>query len=209
VREACGGPAMLVYSRHGYGRSAVVSEPRSVAYMHDEARDVLPPLLAILGLHRPVLVGHSDGASIALLYAGMGHPVAGLVLLAPHVFVEDETIAGIEAARWAFEHGDLRGRLARHHADPDSTFRGWNDVWLSPAFRTWNIEDSLAVIRCPLLLIQGLDDEYGTTAQLDTIEVQVGGHVQRLELAGAGHAPHLDQPAATLQATASFVNGLR
>jgi pimeloyl-ACP methyl ester carboxylesterase len=205
LRAACGDPATLVYSRHGYGRSAVVRAPRPVRYMHDEAWEVLPALLAALGIQRPVLVGHSDGASIALLHAGAGHPVAGLALLAPHAFVEDRTIAGIEAARHAFETGDLRERIARHHDDPDATFRGWNDVWLSPAFRSWSIEDHLANVHAPVLLVQGTDDEYGTMAQLDAIGSRVRGPVERLELTGAGHAPHLDAPIATVDAVARFV----
>jgi pimeloyl-ACP methyl ester carboxylesterase len=205
VRAACGNPATLVYSRHGYGRSAVVRSPRPVRYMHDEALDVLPELLAAVGIERPVVVGHSDGASIALIYAGAGHPVAGLALLAPHVFVEDRTIAGIEAAKRAYATDNLRERLARHHDDPDATFRGWNDVWLSPAFRSWNIEDYLPGVEAPVLLVQGTADEYGTMAQLDTIGSRVRGHVDRVEVTAAGHSPHLDASAATVDAVARFV----
>jgi pimeloyl-ACP methyl ester carboxylesterase len=205
VRAACGNPATLVYSRHGYGRSAVVPERRPVRYMHDEALDILPALLAAVGIERPILVGHSDGASIALVHAGAGHSVAGLVLLAPHAFVEDRTIAGIAAAKDAYATGDLRERLARYHDDPDATFRGWNDVWLSPAFRSWSIADHLSGVSAPVLLVQGTDDEYGTMAQLDTIESQVRGPVERVELPGGGHAPHLDAPAATIDRVARFV----
>jgi pimeloyl-ACP methyl ester carboxylesterase len=205
VRAARGTPAILVYSRHGYGHSVVVREPRPVRYMHDEALVVLPALLATFRIERPILVGHSDGASIALIHAGAGHPVAGLVLLAPHVFVEDRTIAGIDAAKHAYETEDLRNRLARYHDDPDATFRGWNDIWLSPAFRTWSIEDDLPGVTAPVLLVQGTADEYGTMAQLDTIASRVCGPVERVEVAGARHSPHLDAPAATVDAVASFV----
>jgi pimeloyl-ACP methyl ester carboxylesterase len=176
--------------------------------MHEEAITVLPLLLAALDLHRPVLVGHSDGASIALLHAGMGQTVAGLVLLAPHVFVEDRTIAGIKAAKLAYEQRDLRERLARHHADVDQTFWGWNNVWLSPSFRAWDIQDHLSRIKVPVLLVQGVEDEYGTTAQLDAIEARIAGPVRRVELGGAGHAPHHDQPEQTLDAVISFIRRL-
>jgi pimeloyl-ACP methyl ester carboxylesterase len=209
VRAACGGPRTIVYSRHGYGRSAPPEPPtRTVRYLHDEAQVVLPELLARLGVERPVLIGHSDGASIALLHAGAGHPVAGLVLIAPHVFVEDRSIAGIEAARRAYERGGLRTRLARHHEDVDLMFRGWNDVWRSPAFRSWDITDHLAAITCPVLLVQGADDAYGTLAQLDAIEAGVRGDVDRLVLAGVGHAPQFEAPDAVLPAIAHFLGGL-
>jgi pimeloyl-ACP methyl ester carboxylesterase len=206
VRAAVGAPAMVVYSRHGYGHSDPVPEPRPVTYMHDEADDVLPALLAHLGIERPLLVGHSDGASIALLYAGAGHPVAGLVLLAPHVFVEDCSIDGIAAAREAYEGTDLRARVARHHVDADSTFRGWNDVWLSADFRDWDITDRLGAIDVPVLVVQGTDDQYGSLAQLDAIEHGVTGPVTRLVLPDVGHASHLEAPSATLSAVATFIN---
>ncbi len=196
---------MLVYSRHGYGRSAPARLPRPVTYMHHEADVVLPALLASFGIERPVLVGHSDGASIALLYAGAGHPVAELVLLAPHVFVEDVSVEAIAAARTAYATTDLRQRLARHHDDVDATFRGWNDVWLSPAFRSWNIEDRLANVTCPVLVVQGADDPYGTTAQLDAIEAGNGGTTQRVLLPAVGHAPHLEATEATVDAVARFL----
>lgn len=166
VAERAGSPTVLVYARHGHGWSAPAELPRPVSYLHHEADDVLPALLDAVGVASPVLVGHSDGASIALLYAGAGHSVAGLVCLAPHVFVEPESIAGIEAARAQHAVTDLGARLARYHADPDATFRGWNDVWLSPAFRIWNIEDRLGAVHAPVLLVQGTEDQYGTMAQL-------------------------------------------
>lgn len=203
--DATGCP-VLVYSRAGYGRSSPAALPRAPDYMHVEALTVLPALLDRLGVADPILVGHSDGASIGLLHAGAGkRPVRALVALAPHVFVEDMAIASIAEARRQFETTDLRERLARRHADPDAAFRGWNDIWLAPAFRRWNIEACLSGVRCPLLLIQGRDDEYGSAAQLDAIERQVGGTVARLELADCRHSPHRDQPEATLAAIAAFV----
>jgi pimeloyl-ACP methyl ester carboxylesterase len=205
VRAAAGGPAVLVYSRAGYGRSAAAHLPRPVTYMHIEADDVLPALLAQLGIERPVLIGHSDGASIALLFAGAGRPVAGLVLIAPHVFVEEVSIRSIFAAREAFETTDLRARMGRYHDDVDAAFRGWNDVWLSPEFRSWNIEDRLPAVRCPLLLVQGADDPYGTTAQLDAIEAGVCGPTRRVLIPNVGHAPHLEAPDVTTEAVAEFL----
>jgi pimeloyl-ACP methyl ester carboxylesterase len=205
VADATGSPA-LVYSRAGYGRSSPAALPRAPDYMHVEALTVLPALLDRLGIVDPVLVGHSDGASIALLHAGSGkRPVRALVALAPHVFVEDMSIASIAEARRQYETTDLREKLARRHADPDAAFRGWNDIWLAPAFRSWNIEACLPGVRCPLLLIQGRDDEYGSAAQLDAIERQVGGKVARIELADCRHSPHRDQPETTLAAIADFV----
>ena len=205
VAAATGCP-VLVYSRAGYGRSSPAALPRAPDYMHVEALTVLPALLDRLGIADPILVGHSDGASIALLHAGSGkRPVRALVALAPHVFVEDISIASIDEVRRQYETTDLREKLARRHADPDAAFRGWNDIWLAPAFRSWNIEACLPGVRCPLLLIQGRDDEYGSAAQLDAIERQVGGKVARIELADCRHWPHRDQPEATLAAIADFV----
>lgn len=199
----------LIYSRAGYGRSTSLSTARGPSYMHDEALVTLPALLEALALRDTILVGHSDGASIALIHAGARiRPVRALVALAPHVFVEELSIASIGEARLAYENTDLRLRLARHHADVEGAFRGWNDVWLSPAFRHWNIELSLTGIECPLLLIQGRDDEYGTMAQLDAIERHVSGPVERAELADCGHSPHRDQPQATLAAIADFISAL-
>ncbi|HEY5664917.1 MAG TPA: alpha/beta hydrolase [Ilumatobacter sp.] len=208
VAAAAGGAATLVYSRHGHGASARAAMPRPVGYMHHEADVVLPELLDALGIDAPVLVGHSDGASIALLYAGAGHRVAGLVCIAPHVFVEPESVAGIEAAKVAFDTTDLRERMARHHDDPDHVFTGWNDVWRSAAFRAWNIEDRLGAISAPVLAVQGADDQYGTLAQLDAIAAGVGGRCERLVLDAVGHAPHLEARPAVVAAIAAFVRRL-
>jgi pimeloyl-ACP methyl ester carboxylesterase len=207
--RAATGRKTLVYSRAGHGRSSVVRTPREPRYMHDEALDVLPEVIDRFGLEAPVLIGHSDGASIAIIYAGAGlGPVAGLVLLAPHVFVEDRSIDGIEAARTAYADTDLPRRMARYHVDACATFRGWNDVWLSPEFRDWNIESSLAGIDCPILVVQGEDDAYGTMAQVDAIErgATAAPSFERLALPGCGHAPHVDHPAETTAAVVAFVS---
>jgi pimeloyl-ACP methyl ester carboxylesterase len=205
VADATTLPA-LVYSRAGYGSSTVHVQARAPSYMHDEALATLPALLDALDIVDPILIGHSDGASIALIHAGASiRPVRALVAMAPHVFVEARSIQGIEQAKLAYQGTDLRAKLGRHHADVDSTFLGWNDIWLSPAFRDWNIESFLPGIACPLLLIQGCDDEYGTLAQLDAIERQVRSRVERVALPECGHSPHRDQPQATLGAIAGFV----
>ncbi|MFB7483861.1 alpha/beta fold hydrolase [Streptomyces anulatus] len=203
LARASGRPA-LVYSRHGYGGSGPARTPRPVTYLREEATDVLPELLDRLGLERPVLVGHSDGASIALLHAGV-RPVSALVLIAPHVFVEPETLAGIVAARAAYRDGPLAGRLAGFHDDPDTAFHSWADVWLSPAFRDWNIEDELHGVEAPVLLIQGERDQYGTVRQLHAVERGVAGPARLVEPAGCGHSPHLERPAETLEAVAGFL----
>ena len=209
VADAMALPA-LTYSRAGYGRSTGLRAARAPRYMHDEALVTLPALLDALGIVEPILIGHSDGASIALIHAGAkARPVRALVAMAPHVFVEDLSIAGIEQARHAYESTDLRAKLGRYHADADSAFRGWNDIWLSPAFRDWNIESFLPGVACPLLLIQGRDDEYGTLAQLDAIERQVSGHVESVVLADCRHSPHRDQAQTTLGAIVGFVSTLR
>ena len=199
------GCAVVVYSRRGYGRSDPVRGPRPVRYMHDEALEVLPRLLDDLSVREPVLVGHSDGGSIAIIYAGVRDRLKGLVAMAPHVFVEDLSVESIAQAKAAFETTDLRERLARHHADPEGAFRGWNDVWLHPEFRAWNIEEHLPRIACPVLAIQGFDDEYGTMAQIEAVVRQVSGPVEALRLERCGHSPHRDQPEAVLEALARFV----
>ncbi len=210
LHEACHGVEVFSYSRHGYGASSAPLLPRPVHYMHHEADVILPAVLYEAGIRSPILVGHSDGASIALLYAGAltQRPPAALILIAPHVFVEDITIAAIRDAGEKYRSGTLRERLGRHHTDVDTAFVGWNDVWLSAAFRTWNIEDRLGTITCPVLLLQGSEDPYGTVAQLDAIEAAVQGPTERVMVHGCGHAPHLEQPGTVVHAINSFLKYL-
>lgn len=198
----------LVYARYGYGQSDALAGPRKAEFMHDEALIALPQLLAALGIANPILVGHSDGASISLIHAGAGHPVRGVVVEAPHEFFEAVNMDGIAAARKAFETTDLPQKLGRHHRDVAKTFHGWHDVWTSPAFREWNIEKYLSGIRCPVLAIQGEDDAYGTMKQLDAIAQQVSGPCELLKLENCGHTPHREQAEKTLAAVTRFINEL-
>jgi pimeloyl-ACP methyl ester carboxylesterase len=205
---AATGCGALIYSRKGYGGSDPVVLPRPIRYMHDEAERSLPSVLAALGIADPILIGHSDGASIALLYAGgAARPrVRALALLAPHVFCEDLSVASIARAAEEYRSGDLRARLARHHgANVDGAFWGWNRAWLDPAFRAWNLEAYLPRIESPLLLIQGRDDQYGTLRQLDAIEAGARGPVERVVLEACGHSPQRDQPEATAAALIRFI----
>jgi pimeloyl-ACP methyl ester carboxylesterase len=197
------GARVVAYSRFGHGDSDPPPRPRTPRFMHEEALEVLPELLRALAIERPILVGHSDGASIALIHAA-AHPVCAVVAMAPHVFVEPMCLAEIREAKRVYESGGLRERMGRHHRDPDAAFYGWNDVWLHPGFPRWSIEDVLPGITCPLLLIQGEQDQYGTMAQLDAIESSAGGPVERVHLT-CRHAPHLETPEETLGATARFV----
>jgi pimeloyl-ACP methyl ester carboxylesterase len=197
----------LVYSRYGYGNSDVLQEARNARFMHDEGMEVLPELLEKLSIREPFLIGHSDGASIAILYAGAGNPARGLVLLAPHVLVEEQSIKSIAAAKTAFETTDLPKRLGQYHKDAAKTFWGWNDIWLRPDFRNWNIEEYLPRIKCQVLAIQGYEDEYGTMAQLDAIAAQCGGKVETLRLQNCRHSPHRDHPEAVLNAICDFLQG--
>ncbi len=197
--------SVFAYSRAGYGRSSPVPLPRPLTYMHDEAR-VLPSVLEDAKISRPLLVGHSDGASIAIIAAGSGTEARGLALLAPHVFCEDRSVDGIEKARDAYRHGDLRERLAKYHDDVDVAFWGWNRAWLDPGFRAWNIEEYLPRITAPVLVVQGDADPYGTLAQVDAIERGVPAGITKLILPGAGHAPHRERPKETLDAIASFAS---
>jgi pimeloyl-ACP methyl ester carboxylesterase len=208
VSHATGCPT-VVYSRYGYGKSDRLVEARGVDYMHHEALEVLPELLDALSIRKPILIGHSDGASIALIHTGARRrPVRGLVLLAPHVFVEDITVESIAEAKVAFETTNLQAKLARYHDDAESTFRGWNDIWLHPDFRRWNIEEYLPGVSCPLLLIQGEDDQYGTSSQVTAIARQVCGPVETLVLPNCAHSPHVDQTHATVEKIAHFVREL-
>lgn len=198
----------LVYSRPGYGRSTprAPDEHWRPDFMHRQAHEVLPALLQALGVNDRVwLFGHSDGGSIALLHASrFSDRLRGVIVLAPHILVEPFGLASIRKARDAFQHGDLRARLARHHDDVDSAFRGWNDIWLDPAFESWRIHDELPGIRCPLLAVQGLDDEYGTLEQIHGIARRVP-QTQLLELPDCGHSPHRDQPQRLIDAVSRFV----
>jgi pimeloyl-ACP methyl ester carboxylesterase len=194
---------VFAYSRQGYGQSDPITGPREPDYMHVEAEAVLPAVLAAAGIDRPILFGHSDGASIALIYAAT-HPVTALVLEAPHVFVEPLTVESIAKAKTIYETTDLGAKLGRYHRDADQVFWGWNAIWLDPRFLAWNIEDRLPAIDCPILLIQGADDEYGTRAQLDSIAAKASG-AEIVLLAACGHSPHRDQRDAVIEQTIAFV----
>jgi pimeloyl-ACP methyl ester carboxylesterase len=198
----------LVYSRPGYGRSTprAATEFWGVDFMHRQAHEVLPALLHALGVDdSPWLFGHSDGGSIALLYASkFADHVAGAIVVAPHIFVEELSISSIEKARSAYRDSDLRQRLAWYHDDPDSAFWGWNDIWLHPPFRQWSIEREISTITCPLLAVQGSGDEYGTLEQIRGIARRVP-RTQLLELADCGHSPHREQPDELLEVCAEFV----
>jgi pimeloyl-ACP methyl ester carboxylesterase len=202
VADATGLPA-FVYSRAGYGQSEPTALPRPVRYMHDEAA-LLPDILEAAEIDDPVLVGHSDGASISIIHAGSGGKARALVLEAPHVFTEEMGLQSIARARQAYESGDLRARLAKHHQDVDAAFWGWNRPWLDPEFRKWNLEEFLPRIAAPILVVQGEDDEYGTKKQVEAIQ-RGAPRVDVLMLPQCGHSPHRDQPEATLRAVAEFV----
>ena len=203
------GCPVTVYSRYGSGNSDVLTGPRSVRYMHDEALQALPDLRSQLQIESPILVGHSDGASIAIIYAGTHDRVRGLVLMAPHVFVEDLSVGSIAEAKERFETTNLPERLARHHRDATRTFWGWNDIWLHPEFRKWNIEQYLPRIKCPTLVIQGTEDQYGTMAQVEAIRKRSGGPVEVLVLKDCRHSPQRDHPEKVLEATSRFVERVR
>jgi pimeloyl-ACP methyl ester carboxylesterase len=207
VADATGCEA-VVYSRRGHGRSDPRTAPLSVSYLHDEALIVLPALLERLRIERPILLGHSDGASISLIYAGsVPNAASAVIAMAPHVMVEELSVASIAQARVAYETTDLRRRLSRHHADADAAFWSWNRIWLDSAFREWNIESRLPSIACPILAIQGEDDEYGTMEQIERIARQARD-VAVVKLADCRHSPHKDQPDATLAAIKAFVRRL-
>jgi pimeloyl-ACP methyl ester carboxylesterase len=207
---AAAGCRALVYDRYGYGQSEVLAEPRrTVRFMHDEALQGLRDLLLGLKIENPILVGHSDGASIALIHAGAGHAVRGVVAMAPHVFIEPLCLKSIEKAKKSFESTDFAEKLGRYHRDARKTFYGWADVWLDPQFKGWDIRaDYLPGVRCPVLAIQGHDDEYGTMAQLDEIKRGVRGPCQLLKLENCGHAPFRDQPEKVTSEVVSFLKSL-
>lgn len=202
------GAEVFLYSRYGHGGSDALQESRPVSYIHHEAQVVLPAILEQAGIERPLLLGHSDGASIAILHAGMfpNSPV-GLILEAPHVFVEDITVSSIAQTRSLYNETDLPQRLARHHANADALFRGWNNIWLDPSFRDWNIESYLDSIRCPVLVLQGAQDEYGTAKQIEAIQRRIPA-ASALILENCRHAPHREQREATLAAISGFLRAL-
>jgi pimeloyl-ACP methyl ester carboxylesterase len=196
----------LVFSRPGYGRSSPEGR-RGVDYLHRQSYEALPAFLEAVGAgeESPWLFGHSDGGTIALLYAArFPEAVSGIVVVAPHIFVEDVTVLGLERARTAFLAGGQREKLARHHDDPDTAFWSWNDVWLLPRFREWNIERELRDIRCPILAVQGVADEYATLEQIRGI-ARHAPQTRLLELEASGHAPHRDQPEKLMAAVADFI----
>jgi pimeloyl-ACP methyl ester carboxylesterase len=199
---------VFVYSRAGYGQSSPVPLPRPLSYMDDEALEVLPKLLDAIGFRRGILIGHSDGASIATIYAGgvQDHRIRGLSLIAPHFVVEDVSIASIAAAKQAYESTDLREKLARWHKDADIAFRGWNEAWLDPEFRKWDVSESLAYIRVPVQIVQGEADQYGTLRQIEIAKEECYCPVDVTLLPGIGHAPHREAPNRTLIAVSDFVN---
>jgi pimeloyl-ACP methyl ester carboxylesterase len=213
------GEPVLAYSRAGYGRSSLPAGPRQPGFMHHEARIVLPALLEALNIEQPILVGHSDGASIALIHAGMSPATAGprphepgprplgVAVMAPHLFVEAVTLSEIGKVSQGFDQGNLGARLARYHRDPAATFRGWADAWLSPPFRGWNIEPETAAIACPLLAIQGEQDQYGTARQIERLAA-LAPHAKTLMLPDCRHSPHQEQPGTVLAALTGFVAGL-
>lgn len=202
IAEATG-RRVIAFSRHGHGRSEPPPETRTPAFFHTEAHEILPAVLADLDAPEPLLVGHSDGGSIALLHAALS-PVTGVVAIAPHVFVEEICVEAIRGVRSDFEGAsDLRERMARHHDDVDAAFWGWCGVWLDPAFRAWSIEEDIEGVTAPTLVVQGDADPYGTLAQIDRVEARVRGPVERLVLPG-GHSPHLEHPETVVAAIAEF-----
>ncbi len=201
------GCATLTYSRYGFGQSDPLAEPRNDRYLHDEASVALPEVLAHFGITAPVLIGHSDGGTIALLHAAAGlWPVRGMVVIAPHIFLEDISIAGLERAYNAFHHGGLRRSLAPWHRDVDAMFAGWADLWLNPSFRSWNIEHELPGIACPLLLMQGELDQYGSPEQVHAVARHVSGPAEVMLLPDCGHAPHAELPDVVLDAIVRFIS---
>lgn len=201
------GWGVFVYSRAGYGYSDTVDLPRPLDYMTREAVEVLPKVLDAIGFQRGVLLGHSDGASISAIYAGSVEDfrIRGIILLAPHFFTEDMGLAEIARAKIAYETGDVAVRMAKYHRDPEVTFRGWNDAWLHPGFKDWNVAEVIDYLRIPALAIQGCDDQYGTLAQITEIETRSYAPVEVEIVPNCRHAPHLDQPEQVLAAVNEFL----
>jgi pimeloyl-ACP methyl ester carboxylesterase len=204
------GAGVFVYSRAGYGQSSAITLPRPLDYMQREATDVLPHLLDAIGFRRGILFGHSDGATIAAWYGGsvQDHRVRGLILMAPHFFMEQTNIEAIRNTVAAYESTDLRARLTRHHADADAAFRGWSGAWLDPGFRSFDTTEALAYIRVPVLVVQGAADPYGTLAQVRVVAEECYCPVETAVLPGVGHAPHREKPEETLRAVAAFADRL-
>jgi pimeloyl-ACP methyl ester carboxylesterase len=202
------GAGVFVYSRAGYGKSSTITLPRPLDYMQREATEVLPPLLAAIGFRRGILFGHSDGATVAAWYGGsvQDHRVRGLILMAPHFFMEASNIAAIRKAVESYETTDFRSRLARHHADVDAAFRGWSGAWLDPGFAQFDTTEALAYIRVPVLVVQGAADPYGTLAQVRAVAEECYCPVETAVLDGVGHAPHREKPDETLAAVAAFAD---
>jgi pimeloyl-ACP methyl ester carboxylesterase len=208
--QAATGAGVFVYSRAGYGASTPVKLPRPLDYMHTEALGVLPNLLDKIGFRRGLLLGHSDGASIAAIYAGshQDHRVQGLVLIAPHFIVEDISVTSIAEIKTAYETTNLRQKLARWHKDVDNAFYGWNGAWLDPKFREWDISEYLAYIRVPVAILQGVDDQYGTMRQVEIATEECYCPVDVTVVPGAGHQPHREAPEATLDAITEFASAV-
>jgi pimeloyl-ACP methyl ester carboxylesterase len=204
------GAGVFVYSRTNYGRSSPGKLPRTVRFMHEEALEVLPRVLAAIGFERGILLGHSDGASIATIYAGsvQDHRVRGLVLMAPHFFTEDMGLAQIRSTNEDYQSGNLREKLERWHADVDSAYQSWSGPWLAPEFRAWDITETLGYIRVPILIIQGADDQYGTLKQIEVAQQECYCPVEAAILPGVRHSPHRDAPALTRDTAAAFINRL-
>jgi pimeloyl-ACP methyl ester carboxylesterase len=208
--QAVTGAGVFVYSRSGYGASTPASLPRPLDYMHIEALDVLPKLLDQIGFRRGLLLGHSDGASIAAIYAGahQDHRVQGVAMIAPHFIVENVSVTSIAAIKTAYETTGLKAKLARWHKDVDNAFYGWNGAWLDPKFRDWDISEYLAYIRVPVAILQGVDDEYGTMRQVEIAQEECYCPVDVTVVPGAGHQPHREAPGATLDAISDFANAV-
>jgi pimeloyl-ACP methyl ester carboxylesterase len=207
---AATGAGVFVYSRTNYGKSSPGKLPRPVSFMHEEALDVLPQVLAAIGFQRGILFGHSDGASIATIYTGsvQDHRVRGLVLMAPHFFTEEMGLAQIRRANEDYQSGTLREKLERWHDDVDSAFHSWNGPWLDPEFRAWDITEPLGYIRVPILIVQGADDQYGTIKQVEAAQQECYCPVETAILPGVRHSPHRDAPVLTLDTVAAFINRL-
>ena len=208
--QAATGAGVFAYSRAGYGTSSPAKLPRPLDYMHIEAHEVLPKLLDAIGFQRGLLLGHSDGASIAAIYAGSlaDHRISGVVMIAPHFVVEDISVVSIAEIKTAYETTALRSKLERWHRDVDNAFYGWNGAWLDPKFRDWDISEYLAYIRVPVAIVQGADDQYGTIRQIEIAQEECYCPVEATLIPGAGHAPHREAPAATLEAIAGFANAV-